>query len=360
MITTNRTFFMATQAVSDSLFVNVEAAATELTQDIMLRYAEVRELSSMNETIRENLGQETCGKTKDLADRVNSLSERIVKCELSMGSELISSVDGLARQLLTTQFNALIEEFQALKLNVSYTIKDVSSYACNEIQKLQLVLNKTVGQYLQTRSVEDSDTANTYLHDLEVINRDVVELKNVQDVWAGKQVDKYPYLENPLDAWIGKLRRLVGSDYYFHVPMEIIFIKLDRIAAGEDVPSLDDRWGINKKKIDEFIDELHQQVGSDQVNYWVSKLSGEKSGDKYGQLHRYDDLGILKEAILRTAKFLAGKIMEKEAADLEPEAVYAKLFEILGRPEVENSMGWMKRNACYYTRELHQAINEVK
>ncbi|MBX3718044.1 MAG: hypothetical protein KF898_00160 [Parachlamydiales bacterium] len=354
---------MATKAIPDSTGINVEAAAMKLTQDIMHGCSQVGELRAESRAIGEDLrqghlSQETFGKTQHLARQVNYLAESAMEWELSLGSEPISSIDGLARQLLTAQFSKFNEELQGLKRNVSYTVEDVIYSARKESQELQPVFEKAVGQYLQTRNAKDAESAKECGGKLNDFNHGIADLTYTCNRLNDRKIE-HIYQRNPVEERTEKLERLIGQNCY-HTTVTTLFLKLDQVAEEGDVAALDDRWGMNKERINGFIDDLHEQVGSDQVNYWVWNLLGEKPGENYGQVHRYDDLGVLKEAILRTSKSLVDKIMKEEAADLGPEAVYAKLYEIIGEPEVENPMVWMKENACYYTRELHDAIDAVK
>ncbi|MGE0669480.1 MAG: hypothetical protein AB7H48_06430 [Parachlamydiales bacterium] len=354
---------MATKAIPDSAVVSAAAAAMELTQNIMHGCSQIGALRAESRAIGESLGQgslsqETCGKVRYLARQVIELAESVTKFELSLGSEPLSSIDGLARQLLTAQLSKFNEEYQAVKGNVSYTIGDVSYQARQESRELRPVFEKAVGQYLQTRNAKDADAARECGANLYELTRTVTGLTDLDNELNGRKIE-HIYQRDQDQERIDKLQGLIGQNLYY-TTVTTLFLKLDQVAEEGDVAALDERWGINKERINGFIDDLHEQVGSDQVNYWVWNLSGEKPGENYGQVHRYDDLGVLKEAILRTSKSLADKIMKEEAADLEPEAVYAKLYEIIGEPEVENPMVWMKENACYYTRELHNAIYEVK
>ncbi|MBS0649968.1 MAG: hypothetical protein JSR93_02285 [Verrucomicrobia bacterium] len=352
---------MATKAIPDSTVVS--EAAVELTQNIMHGCSVLGQLRAERSSIQENLGQgplsqETCEKTRNLANRVNDLAQSADEWELSLGSEPISSVDGLARQLLTAQLGMFKDQLKSLKGNVSYTIDDVVDCARRESRELQPVFEKAVGQYLQTRNAKDAAAARECAGNLNDLTGTVTGLTGLSEQLNGRKVDQR-YQRNPLEQRIEKLEGLIGG-YVYHTDVTAIFLKLDIVAEEGDVAELDDQWGMNKERINQFIDELHHQVGSDQVNYWVWKLSGEKAGENYGQVHRYDDLGILKEAILRTTKTLADKIMKEEAHGLEPEDVYAKLFEIIGEPEVEDAMVWMKENAGYYTGKLRDAIYAVK
>jgi len=354
---------MATKAIPDSTVVSAAAAAMELTQNIMGGCSEIGALRAENIAIEQNPDQEhlspaTIEKTFRLASHVGYLVESAMEWELSLGSEPISSIDGLARQLLTAQFSKFNEALQGLKRNVSYTIGDVIFSARKESEELQPVFEKAVGQYLQTRNAKDAEAAKECGGKLNAFNRGIADLTHTSNQLNGRKIERI-YQRNPVEERTEKLYTLVGG-HDWGITVTTLFLKLDQVAEKKDDEALDDRWGMSKDRINGFIDDLHEQVGSDQVNYWVWKLSGEKAGENYGEVHRYDDLGILKEAILRTSKSLADKIMKEEAAEIEPEAVYAKLYEIIGEPEVENPMGWMKENACYYTRELHNAIYEVK
>ncbi|MBX3718043.1 MAG: hypothetical protein KF898_00155 [Parachlamydiales bacterium] len=354
---------MAMKTIPGSTGIGVEAAAMDLNLEIMQGCLQVGELRAVDAAIEEvlpkdPLSEETCEKTMRLAHQVCQLAERITQWELSLESEPISSVDGLVRLLLTTQFNTFNEQFQVLKRNVSFTIDDVSGQALQGTRELQPVFEKAVGQYLQTRNHNDAEAASQCGRNLDVFNRTVQNLTDAKNQLSGVEV-KHPYQKDPVQERIGQLERLIGNGYYYG-RVESVFLKLDQVVEEGDISALDDFWGMNKETINRFIDNLHEQVGSDQVNYWVWKLSGEKAGENYGEVHRYDDLGILKEAILRTRKSLADKIMKEEAANITPDQVYAKLYEIIGKPEVDNWRVWMKENACYYTGELRDAINDVK
>jgi hypothetical protein len=154
------------------------------------------------------------------------------------------------------------------------------------------------------------------------------------------------------------LEKRLGGWPYLNKNCETVMQRLDSLAAeGLDAASLDQEWNLLKRDdIDQTIDRLHERVGSDQVNYWVWHLLGEKAGENYGLVHRYDDLGVLKEAILRTTKSLADKILER----LDKEVVLAKLYKEIGEPQVENPLEWMEQNACYYTDELYVITSEMR
>lgn len=101
---------MAMKTIPGSTGIGVEAAAMDLNLEIMQGCLQVGELRAVDAAIEEvlpkdPLSEETCEKTMRLAHQVCQLAERITQWELSLESEPISSVDGLVRLLLTTQFN---------------------------------------------------------------------------------------------------------------------------------------------------------------------------------------------------------------------------------------------------------------
>lgn len=104
--------------------------------------------------------------------------------------------------------------------------------------------------------------------------------------------------------------------------------------------------------MDKIIDQLHQEVGSDLVNYWVWKLGGEQPEDNYGVVHRYDDLSILRKAIFLTTQALANKIIDNQSAQVDRPSLLNALYVFLGEPQVANPSLWMEQNTCYYTRDL--------
>ncbi|MBS0605445.1 MAG: hypothetical protein JSR57_00730 [Verrucomicrobia bacterium] len=353
---------MATNAMLGSTAINVQIAAMQITHEIIRGCFQVGELkavgASIEETLsKEPLSQQACEKIRDLAYQVNQLAERANHWVLGLESEPVASADSLAKMVLATQFDTFNDQLQALKKNVSYTIDHAIGQARYESQRLHPIFEKAVGQYLQTRSYKDGAAADESGQNLTTFNHAVTHLTETQNQFNGAEVE-IAYHQDPVQERIDKLGRLVGSCY--HLCIEMVFFMLDEVAAEADVSPLDDQKGVNTEKVDQFINNLHEEVGSDLVNFWVWKLLGEKAGENYGLVHRYDDLGILKEAILRTAQSLTEKIMKEEAAELDQEAVYAKLFEIIGGPELENPMVWMKENACYYPQELHHAIQELK
>lgn len=349
------------KAIPDSTGINAQTAAMQFTHDILKGYLQLGGLKVVGSSIEEArsnepLSQKTCEKIRGLADQVNQLAKNANHWVLNLDAEPIASIDGLAKMLLATQFDAFNEQLQELKKNVSYTIDQVIEHARSESQRLQPVFEKAVVQYLQTRNLNDGKAANRCAVDLATFNHAVTNLTETKKLFSGTEVE-ISYAD-PMQERIGKLGRLIGNS--FDLSLERVFFMLDEVAAEQDVLQLDDQKGVNTEKVDQFINELHKEVGSDQVNFWIWKLLGEKDGENYGVVHRYDNLSILKEAILRTAKSLSEKIIKEEAAELDQEAVFAKLFEILGGPELENPMVWLKENACYYLQELHQAIKEVK
>ncbi|MBS0653364.1 MAG: hypothetical protein JSR39_07550 [Verrucomicrobia bacterium] len=356
---------MATKLTADVSSVSGgQAAALELAQNLMRSSSEVGETRAVDRNIyydlrNEGLPQQTCEMARELAHRVSHLVRQVGQFEESIGSEDLASIDGLARMMLTTQFEAFKGQVEELKGSSLYTLRQVRYRAGDEVENLLPVFEKQVGQYLQTRNVKDLDQARASGEAVERMNRAVSDISNFQTELDGRKVEYHE--ENPTDKRIRALTNLIGGGYYFGGNYESVMRQLDGLVAeGEDATALEGVWGFNKERIDQTIDRLHDEVGSDQVNYWVWKLSGEKPGENYGLVHRYDDLGILKEAILRTTKSLADKIMKEEAQGLDQEAVYVKLFEIIGEPQVENPMVWMKENACYYTQDLQAAIREVK
>lgn len=383
---------MAINIGLDSNVISGQAEALQLSQDIVQHSSFVGKLAEQEKGAFEALHarkwdnvSDVCGTVSKVARRVNKMVETVGEIELSLASKPLTSVDGFARQLLTTQFEAfkgLVDEKRWKTIESAYLMGHCAKIKLHERFSS---FEKPALQYLQTRQYRDLNAAQQILRDLVCIEHSVADLtENRESLIGGKaeDFDRVNQWEQEFqsgleprqddefnDALVQKhcsaLAKLIGEGGYGlgvrHY--EGLLTYLDELTTAWEADTRNEvlkDGAVSRNTIDKTIERLHQEVGSDQVNYWVWKLSGEKPGENYGQVHRYEDLGILHEAILRTMKSLADKIMKEEAAGLEPEAVYAKLFEIIGEPHVENPSVWMQENICYYTDKLREAIEQVK
>lgn len=382
---------MAISIGSDSNVISGQTEALQLSHDIVQHSSFIGKLTEQEKAAFQILDaqasniSDVCDTVSKVASRANKMVEKVSEIELSLASKPLSSVDGFARRLLTTQFEAfkgLVDERRQKSINNSYFM---IHYANVKLHKLFPSFEKSAVQYLQSRQYSDLNAAQRILRDLVHIEYSVTDLTENRGALIGEKVEDLDRVhqweqefqsrleprqdDESNDASVkthcSVLAKLIGEGGYgLSVRRyEGLLTYLDEMSMSWDADTrervINNETG-TRNSIDETIERLHQEVGSDQVNYWVWKLSGEKPGENYGQVHRYDDLGILHEAVLRTMKSLADKIMKEEAAGLEPEAVYAKLFEIIGEPQVENPSIWMHENICYYTDELREAIEQVK
>jgi len=383
---------MAINIGLDSNVISGQAQALQLSQDIVQHSSFIGKLEEQEKAAFQALNvqkgnniSDVCGTVSKVARRVNKMVETVNEIELSLASKPLFSVDGFARQLLTTQFEAfkgLVDEKRWRTIESTYIMSYVAKI---KLRELFSSFEQPALQYLQTRHYSNLNAAQQILRDLVHIEHSVTDLTENRGALIGEKgedldrVDQWeqafqsrlePRQEDgsndaSVKAHCSVLAKLIGEGGYGlgvrHY--EGLLTYLDEMSMSWDADArervINNEMG-TRNSIDETIKRLHQEVGSDQVNYWVWKLSGEKPGENYGQVHRYDDLGILHEAILRTMKSLADKIMKEEAAGLEPEAVYTKLFEIIGEPQVENPNVWMQENICYYTDKLREAIEQVK
>ncbi|MBS0649965.1 MAG: hypothetical protein JSR93_02270 [Verrucomicrobia bacterium] len=375
---------MATKIGTDSSAMNMEAAR-QLTQDIMDGSFEVGAIDRLNSVIKDASKKDnfpsyiTCQYATGLSRRVADLVERVAEWELRLNSEPISSIDGVAREFLTTQFNTVNEAFKESKSSILDTFDVVIELSDRASKKALPVFERAVSQYLQTRDSRDYFKAKECGRRIEYLIQTVAMLAEKKAYLGGRTV-QYPLKEELTKGRIDVLQWLIGlsigefrclpvenkdkrgCDYptweyeYGYSTVGNACVILDVLSSDEYVY----QFGLPKEIIDDCIDDLQKKIGSDQVNYWVWELSGRKAGENYGEIHRYDDPRILKEAILRTARSLVDKLMNEKAVGLDQEAVYVKLFELIGAPEVENPMGWMKENACYYYPALELAIEQMK
>ncbi|MBS0649966.1 MAG: hypothetical protein JSR93_02275 [Verrucomicrobia bacterium] len=370
---------MATKIGTDSSAMNLEAAR-QLSQDIMKGSLEVGANFELRELIDDRVSwdnfptKRTCEHAQRLSEGVAHIQETLAGLKLRLESEPISSIDGIVREFLTAQFNTVNEEFNAMitRSNGNFDIPLLFEFVIEKSdiksKKALPVFERAVSQYLQTRDPRDYAEACKCGSKIEFLKQTVAILTEKKAYLEGRTV-QYPLKEELAKGRIGALLGLIGpsiTEFKFHLVGNEEMSKsstvgnacviLDARASGVDLNHFD----YPEKIINECIDDLQKKIGSDQVNYWVWELSGRKAGENYGEVHRYDDFGILKEAILRTARSLVDKLMNEKAVGLDQEAVYAKLFELIGAPEVENPMGWMKENACYYYPALEDSIEQMK
>ncbi|MGE0669479.1 MAG: hypothetical protein AB7H48_06425 [Parachlamydiales bacterium] len=347
---------MATRlTTAEPSLVSGQAATLALAKDLI----QVGEAAALHQSIQndlrgEGLPSQTCYKVLDLAAKITQLVGQIEVFRRENGFDDPASIDDAAQKIFMTQFEFFERQVCNLKHNCRPTFAHVQRLAGPEIEKALPVFEKQVAQYLQTRNSKDLDQAKTFSAEVSIMNHTAQVITYCQATLDGSENVGL----SPASCRFSVLESRLGGWPYLNKKCETVMQRLDSLAAeGLDGASLDHVWNLLKRDdIDQTIDRLHEKVGSDQVNYWVWHLLGKKAGENYGLVHRYDDLGVLKEAILRTTQFLADKIME----GLDKEVVLAKLFKMIGEPQVENPMEWMKQNACYYTDELNVIASEMR
>ncbi len=424
-----------------------------LAQDIDLVRGQNREVQ---ESLRQGpLTQQTVERTERLAGQVNAMVAKLNQFGTLISSKSFSVVEETAQKALRDQYDAFKGEVEELLHNSKYTLRDVVSQASGELKKTFPVFEKAVAQYLETRAIQDLTAAKKTNQNVAWMSKAVRCLSSERNVWEGRRIEcadgsdllckrfpnlslliKVPHEFNPHEKIMVELDQVMAGDVGDDLDLSrrkwrsVVDINIDRLhkAVGSDlvnywvwklggeksgenyglVHRYDDpailkeaisrtvqafkdkrkleqtqdpllHWTVqfasealnvylplacegyfdlfqgknaNRERMDKIIDQLHQEVGSDLVNYWVWKLGGEQPEDNYGVVHRYDDLSILRKAIFLTTQTLADKIIDNQSGHIDRQSLLNALYVFLGEPQVANPSLWMEQNACYYTRNL--------
>lgn len=280
----------------------ITSASNELTQllaqDIDLVKGQNREVE---ESLRQGpLTQQTVERTERLAGQINAMVAKLNQFGTLISSKSFSVVEETAQKALRDQYDAFKGEVEELLHNSKYTLRDVVLQASGELKKTFPIFEKAVAQYLETRAINDLVAAKKTNQNVASMSTAVISLSHQRNVWEGRRIECRDGLDL-LGKRLQNLSLLIKAPYEFN-PYEKIMVELDQVMAGDVGADLDlsrRKW---RSVVDINIDHLHKAVGSDLVNYWVWKLGGEKSGENYGLVHRYDDPAILKEAISRTVQ----------------------------------------------------------
>lgn len=119
-------------------------------------------------------------------------------------------------------------------------------------------------------------------------------------------------------------------------------------------------WTKTTSSFDQHIQQLskQEQVTLDHKYYELSP--GQKGGREWGKLHRWDNLGILNDALLRTIR----EIKEKEVFDkVKPddlEDFYLALHEVAFGPTHTDPVAWAKREFPYLVDLIPVALEKMQ
>ncbi|MBS0653492.1 MAG: hypothetical protein JSR39_08215 [Verrucomicrobia bacterium] len=432
----------------------ISSASNELAQLLVQDMDVVR---GQNREVQENLRQgtftpQTFEMAAKLAGQVNAMVSKLNQFGTSISSMRFSAVDESAQGVLRAQYDAFKGQVEQLFHSSKYTLRDVRAQASEEVQKLFPVFEKAVGQYLETRAIADLAPAKETSSNLAWMVRAVKWLGPERNQWEGRRIE-YDDGTDLLCERFQNLKLLVDVPKKYN-PYEAVMVELDQVMAGDVGADLDlsrrkwrslvdlsinrlhaavgsdlvnywvwklggeksgENYGLvhryddpvilneairhtmqaaapklehlegyinlsletylplafegyfdlcqgkneNRERMDIIIDRLHQEMGSDLVNYWVWKLGGEKPEANYGVVHRYDDLSILREAVHRATQALADKLIEKQSGKVDRQSLLKAFYIFLGEPQVENPTVWMQENACYYTENIWMIEEDV-
>jgi len=138
-----------------------------------------------------------------------------------------------------------------------------------------------------------------------------------------------------------------------------IFEELD--GASTVQPELKDR-------IEAMIENLSRNGLADTINYEIWRLGGQKPGDNWGVVHRYDDPAVLRQALMiAVRRDVQNEIVVKEFADEEDRnAFYAQIAEIAfedeydGIPSDIDPIAYGKENIVFHLHRIGEVTNAVK
>ncbi|MBS0649569.1 MAG: hypothetical protein JSR93_00260 [Verrucomicrobia bacterium] len=137
-----------------------------------------------------------------------------------------------------------------------------------------------------------------------------------------------------------------------------IFEELDGVSSIQ--PEL-------RERIEAMIGRLSENGLADTINYEIWRLGGEKSGDNWGVVHRYDDPAVLRQALMIAVRRDVHKEMVKTFADEEDlNAFYAQIAEIAfedeydGVPSDIDPIAYGKENIVFHLHRIDDATEVVQ
>ncbi|MBS0653365.1 MAG: hypothetical protein JSR39_07555 [Verrucomicrobia bacterium] len=354
-----------------------------LTQEMMEAAQDLAEARTIHQGIEKALQDPVLPKDMfsaaiAMADKVRDLKERSSFFQEEISTKMPVQISSVARKILSVQWQGLNAQVADLAQACSLTLAGVLQRAREESEKALGIFQEKVCRYLDGRSPTDLVEARGSAQSVGLAFRHVQLICWNEQSLSGREVEVLDEERN-FAARLGRLNDWIGMRYYgshrdvwgiegcsFADAVQRLEDAVGKNWEAEDLDRHEDfRVGdiggckLDRKGLDAIIDQLQEEAGSPLVDHWVWKLAGEPSEKNYGLVHRYDDVGRLKDALRKSAHSLASQIMKEEGQDLDREEIYLKLYELIGKPHVENPMGWMKLNACYYIGHLKAAIREL-
>ncbi|MBS0649963.1 MAG: hypothetical protein JSR93_02260 [Verrucomicrobia bacterium] len=354
-----------------------------LTQEMMEAIQELGEARVIHEglervVLEPGFSQEGFDTAAAMAVKVRELMEKIPIFQDEIFSKK-GALGSVAAKVLQAQCETLHAQAVDFAKQCSETLATVLERGRERSEKALSLFQEKVCTYLQGRKPIDLIEARDSSQSVGMAFWNVQLLSCHMQLFAGRKIEVLDEESSFVRRW-SPFNDLIGMHYYRSyrdvwgmegASLQDALQRLEMaIATNLQACELDHRddfeggdlgaSSLNRDALDWIIDQLQEEIGSPLVDHWVWKLAKEPPGENYGVVHRYDDLERLKEALCKSAHALADRIIKKDAQGLEPERIYLKLYELIGRPDVENSIGWMQKNVCYYIEQLKDAIRELR
>lgn len=269
-----------------------------------------------------------------------------------LASESLQGIEPLVREILETQRKIYADQLRSMSTWAVNIYQNAALRQEAAAEALVPALAQKVVQYLQSRRGQSLLEARQLEEAISEKKRSASALNMIVAKLQNREITPSESQESE------RMQRLL----LFINPSDPISVALNWLeAAAAERKTADDLKEVFEQpieKINAAIDHLHAQLGSSRVNFWVWKLAPEpKVGKNFGLVHRYDDLSRLRDALRNSAKEAVEKILQAHGADQD--AIFACLFEQIGRPEVESPQQWMRENACYYLEKVPAAITQA-
>lgn len=354
-----------------------------LTQGMMVAVQELGEARVIHEELEKavqepGFSQEGFDAAVAMAGKVRELMEKVPVFQDEVFFKR-RSFDPSVAKVLQMQFETLHAQAVGFTKQCSATLASVLERGRERSEKALLLFQEKVSAYLQGRKPIDLIEARDSARSVGMAFWNVQFLSCHMQAFAGREIEVLDEESSFVMRW-SPFNDLVGMHHYHSyrdawglegASLQDALQRLEMAVASNmqacDLEHRDDFEGgdlgecsLNREGLDWMIDQLQEEIGSPLVDHWVWKLADEPSGKNYGAVHRYDDLKRLKEALCKSAHALADQIIQKDAQGLDLEKIYLKLYEMIGRPSVENPIKWMQKNAYYYIEQLKDAIRELR
>lgn len=355
-----------------------------LTQEMMEAAQDLAEARTIHQGIEKALQdpvlpQDMFSAAIEMADKVRDLKERSSFFQEEISTKMPVQISSVAHKILSVQWQGLNAQVSDLAQACSLTLAGVLQRARVESEKTLGIFQEKVCRYLDGRSPTDLVEARASAQAVALVFGNAQLICWNEQSLAGRKVEVLDE-ERSFAARLRRLNDWIGMRHYgshrdvwgiegrsFADAVQRLEDAVGKNWEAEDLDrdedfKVGDLGGCNldRKGLDAIIDRLQEEAGSPVVDHWVWKLAGEPPEKNYGLVHRYDDLGRLNDALRKSAHALASQIMKEDGQGLDREEIYLKLYELIGKPDVENPMGWMRLNTCYYIGHLKAAIRELK